>query len=220
VRTKALTLPNLGRVRMFVAIACISMLAFGCTTDDGGGGGGGGGGGDEPTAALSTLPALLGGLDEVESEVADAAALVNSQYLNGAAGPPTDGLRESYNNVRTKVNAWITEYQTAVQLRQAVDDSYPRLEEALKEADVFLSWTAEWDAYNREPSGAMGGPVAGGAGAAIKKVVTFAIEQLPTLVDSGLSVWQETRDAEQERLDETVDVLDGAKWPTFDELLT
>ena len=60
----------------------------------------------------------------------------------------------------------------------------------------------------------MGAPRADAA----KAVIKFAVELLPDLTETGISLWNAAKDADEERQDEIIEVLENAKWPEWGKL--
>jgi hypothetical protein len=229
-----------GRQRVCALLVASALLMSACqpTGSTGGGGdagggdaGGGGGGGSTfsfvpPTAPAGEfeLPQLIGRLEQVRSAVSDATVRAYEEVAErGYEGPPTASLKKGYLDVRGDVNAWIQEYQTAIELGYPVEDTYPHLEAALQGADEYLSWTEEWHAYNvaQASGGTSGGTSSGAMGApadAAKAVIKFAVELLPDLTETGISLWNAAKDADEERQDEIIGVLENAKWPEWGHL--
>jgi hypothetical protein len=171
------------------------------------------------TTVLSDLPQLVSKIALVRSRVRDDVIRAFNERKAGAAGPDIEAIQRAYQNTQAKFNAWILEYQTAVDIGQSVETTNANLQKALISADQLLTWTDEWHTYNSKPQGAMGAPVGGANGAPqAKALVEFAVGLLPELTDAGISVWNEAQKADQARQDEVIHALERAMWPDWGKL--
>ena len=170
--------------------------------------------------APTQLPKLVARIDFIRSRVRDDVfQSIREANAPGAKGPRLGDVQAWYSYVRANFNAWIKEYQTAVDQGLSLEATNTSLQTAVTSADQMLSFTDLWHKYNAKPQGALGAPVGGALGGPpVKDVIEFAVGLLPDLIDAGSKVWDEKQKVDEARQQEIIRAIGQEMWPTWENL--
>jgi hypothetical protein len=121
--------------------------------------------------------------------------------------------RAIYIEAKASYDGWIEQLKFDIISGNTPDKTSHRakLDEAIKKAEDFINYMKALDTASLPVDGTPT-PIK----AAWKlSVVTVAIE---AILDAGLKIWEAYHNAEQQRKQEIINLLDGLKWKSFQDL--